>query len=411
MVESDRERFPATLGLAVLWILVFVAMCVDQGTMQAVPGQVLSGGISTVTSSRFGDITPQAIYDGQWWRALTSTFIHYSWLHLGFNLVMLYTLGRLMEPWYGWGGFLGIYCVIGFFGSVLAVTIKPYFGHSLIEHSGGGSGVLCGLIAQLAIVGWRSKTRFGDYVKGQMVGLLAFIAVMGLVVPNVGNFEHGGGAVVGAVLGFGHRRLIRLADAGRGRVCGIASLLLLALCGAMQASTGADAQTRERGAAEIVNRMKARQETLQSLLILETFYVNVAAAPSEQSQPQGAALGSLIDPIQRQMAMQRLGMILQAPRNRFALRFVMDRQIQALSGSRSKWLPEEDASNWKVVEAQVQTALKRRPTPGEITAFRRALEKIMGDLSSDQKADEQALGKLQAQAVPKQKRPRPQLGR
>ncbi|HEU5117017.1 MAG TPA: hypothetical protein VFT74_10165, partial [Isosphaeraceae bacterium] len=65
-MQSDRERFPATLGLAVLWILVFVAMCVEQGTMQAVPGQVLSGGISTVTSSRFGDITPQAIHDGQW---------------------------------------------------------------------------------------------------------------------------------------------------------------------------------------------------------------------------------------------------------------------------------------------------------------------------------------------------------
>ncbi len=410
-VEAEQERSPATWGLAAVWIVVFVAMCLDQGTIQAIPGHVLSGGISPVTASRFGDITPQVFLDGQWWRALTCTFIHYSWLHLGFNLIMLYTLGRLMEPWYGWGGFLGVYCVIGFVGSVLAVTIKPYFGHSMIEHSGGGSGVLCGLIALLAVVGWRSKTRFGDYVKGQMVGLLIFIAVMGLVVPNVGNFEHGGGAVVGAVLGFVHRRLIRLTGTRLGRQTGIACLLILATCAGLQARSGSSPDIRDRMASETLERMRARQEAIRSLQILATLYWNLSSGDSERLAEEKASQGSFIDPIQQRFAMQRLRLVLQQPMNQQVLRTMMLKQAEVLSTNRTNWVPEDDQKEWETIEQQIQTAAARRPTPGEIVMFRRAFEAILGDLTTAQSRDGKVFQELQTPArAPKPNGPRPKFG-
>ena len=75
--------------------------------------------------------------------------------------------------------------------------------------SAGGSVVLVGLVALLAVVGWRSRSRFGDYIRAQMVGFLAFTAILGVMIPNIDNFGHAGGAVIGALVGFAHRPMLR----------------------------------------------------------------------------------------------------------------------------------------------------------------------------------------------------------
>jgi hypothetical protein len=275
----------------------------------------------------------------------------------------------------------------------------------MLEHSGGGSGVLCGLIAMLAVVGWRSKTRFGDYVKGQMVGLLVFIAIMGMVVPNVGNFEHAGGAVVGAVLGFARHRLFLLNGSRWGRLCGIGSLVLLGLCAGLQARGGADAQTRRQEAAETLARLSARQETIRNVGLLGTLYLSRAISESDESLARDAALGSLIDPVQARRATQRFRQSIQAPVNRVTLLLILNRQVQALSASQSQWLPDEDRDAWEVVEKQIRAAASHRPYPGEIAVFRQAVERIIADLSEAQRRDQRLIQRLQVQINPPKRQP------
>lgn len=42
-------------------------------------------------------MNPVAVRNGQWYRLITSGFIHGSWVHLGFNMFTLYFFGRFVE--------------------------------------------------------------------------------------------------------------------------------------------------------------------------------------------------------------------------------------------------------------------------------------------------------------------------
>jgi rhomboid protease GluP len=77
-----------------------------------------------------GYLAPQDLLDGEWWRLLTSAFVHFGILHLLMNLVFLYLAGRFVERMWGHFRFLMIY-LSGVLGtSCLAVA------HNL----GGGMG-------------------------------------------------------------------------------------------------------------------------------------------------------------------------------------------------------------------------------------------------------------------------------
>src|SRR3954466_9662710 len=65
------------------------------------------------------------IADGEWWRIITSGFMHYGFLHLLFNMYALYILGTLLEPAVGRVRFVLIYFVALISGSVGALILDP----------------------------------------------------------------------------------------------------------------------------------------------------------------------------------------------------------------------------------------------------------------------------------------------
>ena len=243
MLEDIREC-PGTIGLAASWVLIFGLCQVvqRQGPLGAAPSSMVGPlPVSMATSHRFGDMTWSEVRHGEVWRLVTATFVHYSLLHLGMNVLSLIMLGRLVEPWYGPGPFLGVCLAIGGFGNLtggllrqLVATARPWvvsagagrrwpglydrFFHvgptwQVDDHSGGGSTIVLGLIGLAAVVGWRSRTRIGAYLSSQMLALLVFTAILGVVFYKlIDNYGHAGGAIVGAAIGFVHRPLIRLSE-------------------------------------------------------------------------------------------------------------------------------------------------------------------------------------------------------
>ena len=66
-------------------------------------------------------------------------------------------------------------------------------------HAGGGSTVILGLIGLGLVVGWRSRTRVGAFLRDQMIAFLVFTALIGIVgMKIVDNYGHAGGAIAGA---------------------------------------------------------------------------------------------------------------------------------------------------------------------------------------------------------------------
>jgi rhomboid protease GluP len=255
---------PATAALGAAWIGVYAAMVWWQGSFHAGGADLLTGSIATSTSHRFGDQTPAAIASGQLWRALTSTFVHYSLIHLGLNMIGLVQFGRMVEEWYGSGPMLAIYAAIGFLGNALSGLVKIWSHAPPLRPSGGGSGVVVGLIALIALAGWRSRSRFGQYVQGQMFLLLFLTGLMGVLYPRLDNTGHATGAVVGSLIGLAHPALVKAGRFFR-RLAGAAGLLAMLGCAYAQGeSVRAEAAALTRQA--MAQRLAVARLQLDQLL-------------------------------------------------------------------------------------------------------------------------------------------------
>jgi rhomboid protease GluP len=61
---------------------------------------------------------------GQWWRIVTSTFVHGGVLHLALNMWCLWNLGMLAEPLMGTFGLFAVYVLTGSAGNLLSTLLN-----------------------------------------------------------------------------------------------------------------------------------------------------------------------------------------------------------------------------------------------------------------------------------------------
>ena len=392
LIESVRSA-PVTWALAASWVGIFAAMAARQGGLD-VGGNLLTSGISPATSHPFGDLTTAELLHGELWRALTATFIHYSLPHLFFNLMGLYQLGRLLESWYGSAQLLGLYVATGLLGNLLAGFSKPLVAQMLrpwvtipvAGASGGGSGVLCGAIAMLAVVGWRSRSRYGDYLRRQMVGVLVFTAVLGVIIPHIDNFGHAGGAIVGGLIGFLDPAMLQMAKRRQPRrMIGVAALAVILACFGLQYRS---AQV-EATAIRIVPRMLeagllGRARAIVQINRLAFFYREISLW--DESRPPALL------PIGR-------------PARREAIASGLARTVADLDATRSGLESGATATDYRMMLDLARRASARRPTPGEIVQFDRAAGRVFVRAQQEQIAARALLDRLRAP------RPRPNAAR
>ncbi|MCH9718481.1 MAG: rhomboid family intramembrane serine protease [Actinomycetia bacterium] len=127
---------------------------------------------------------------GEWWRLFTAAFLHGSLLHIGFNMLVLWLVGRPLESILGHVRFVVLYLLAALGGSIASYTFSP-----LNTLSVGASGAIFGLMAALLVAGHSLKA---DVT--QIAVLLAINIGIGFVVAGIDWRAHLGGAAVGAVV-------------------------------------------------------------------------------------------------------------------------------------------------------------------------------------------------------------------
>lgn len=128
--------------------------------------------------------------DGEWWRLFTSAFLHGSFIHIAFNMYVLFFLGPTLERILGHTRFLILYVLAALGGSVAS-----YWFSDINTVSVGASGAIFGLMGALVIAGHRLK-----YDITQVLVLLGINVVIGFISPNVDWRAHFGGLVIGALV-------------------------------------------------------------------------------------------------------------------------------------------------------------------------------------------------------------------
>ncbi|WP_433290746.1 rhomboid family intramembrane serine protease [Pseudonocardia sp. CA-142604] len=134
-------------------------------------------------------LVPVLVQDGEWWRVLTSGFLHIGPIHLLFNMIALWVLGRDLEIVLGRGRFLAVY-LISLLGGSAAVMLFSAPNQAVA----GASGAVFGLMGGLAVVLRRLRVP-----AGQVVGLIVVNLVISVLIPGISLLGHLGGLVVGAV--------------------------------------------------------------------------------------------------------------------------------------------------------------------------------------------------------------------
>ncbi len=127
--------------------------------------------------------------DDQWWRLLTSAFLHGSFLHIAFNMYVLFVLGPPLERILGHGRFVVLYLMAAAGGSVASYAFSD-----IRTVSVGASGAIFGLMGALIIAGRRLRADIR-----QVLILLAINVVIGFLAPGIDWRAHLGGLVTGMV--------------------------------------------------------------------------------------------------------------------------------------------------------------------------------------------------------------------
>ncbi len=159
-------------------------------------GSILGDRVDQLTE--WGALTKPGVMDGEWWRLITSMFLHVGILHIAFNAMALFALGMQLEQLMGSKRFLLIFFLTGIGGNILTLLVNPV-------PSVGASGGIFGLLGALIAFFYRNRDRLGPWGQANLRSLLITAGinfVITISIPQVNQMAHLGGLLAGLFLGY-----------------------------------------------------------------------------------------------------------------------------------------------------------------------------------------------------------------
>jgi rhomboid protease GluP len=182
--EKDKKFYIVTYSLIFVNVIVFL--------------------ISVYLSKDIIDINPNVldylgakdnalISNGEYYRLLTSTFLHSGIIHITMNMYSLFAIGPLVEKYYGRLRYILIYLLSGIFASLASFILSPYM-------SVGASGAIFGVLGATLVMAYKLRERIGkSFLKNVMIVVVVNL-IFSFSIPNIDVYAHLGGLVSGVIL-------------------------------------------------------------------------------------------------------------------------------------------------------------------------------------------------------------------
>lgn len=167
-----------------------IAICIILFAMMYLLG---NGSTDTLTLINFGANYDLLTKEGEYYRLLTSMFLHIGILHLLCNMYSLYIIGKEVENLFGKWKFLIIYLLSGISGGILSLA----FSHNTV--SAGASGAIFGLLGALLYFGYYYRTYLGATIRSSIIPVIIINLVIGFLSPGIDNAAHIGGLIAGVL--------------------------------------------------------------------------------------------------------------------------------------------------------------------------------------------------------------------
>jgi membrane associated rhomboid family serine protease len=217
MRMRDMTTVPrVTYALIAINVIVFLAEGPSAFTIEGAASGNLATKGALLGSSESPLLAGQGVAHGQWWRIVTSGFLHEDFLHIGFNMLVLYYLGIMLEPALGRLKFALIYAVSLLTGSLGALLVSP---HALTV---GASGAIFGIMGAAAM---EMRARQIPIMQSGVGTLIVLNLIISFTGSNISWGGHIGGLIGGALATL----VIQLGDRYRSQALALAGCVAIAV--------------------------------------------------------------------------------------------------------------------------------------------------------------------------------------
>lgn len=129
------------------------------------------------------------------WRLITCVFVHVDFFHIFFNMMALYSIGPLIEKYYGKAKYLVIYLGSGIIGSLFSAVLSN-------SPSIGASGAIFGLFGSLLYFGYKYRATLDGFLRSSIVPIIIANLLIGFIIPNIDIYAHIGGLLSGFLFSY-----------------------------------------------------------------------------------------------------------------------------------------------------------------------------------------------------------------
>ncbi len=208
---GDRATPVVTQALVAINIIAFI--------VESAGGATLNGGGGGDVFNNGALFGPSIAHQHEYWRIVTSGFLHYGILHLAFNMFFLWVMGAMLEPAIGRLNFLAVYLVSLIAGSFGALIFEP------AALTVGASGACFGVLGALMVV---ARDRGIPIWQSGLGVVLLINVVFSLSVRGISIGGHLGGFIGGLITGW---LIVEFAERRRNEaVALIGCLVVAAVC-------------------------------------------------------------------------------------------------------------------------------------------------------------------------------------
>lgn len=187
---QEREKYMKNNKPIITYILIFINI-----VMFVLMYMLGNGSENTNTLIDFGANYILLTKAGEYYRLITSGFLHIGVIHLLLNMYSLYIVGTQVEYFYGKVKYIIIYLFSLIMGSLFTVALS-----SVNTVSAGASGAIFGLLGSILYFGIKYRGYIGNSLVNQIVPVVVLNLIIGFTTPGIGNAAHIGGLIGGYLI-------------------------------------------------------------------------------------------------------------------------------------------------------------------------------------------------------------------
>ena len=179
-----------TYGIIAINVIVFILMVIDGADIFTVKNGLVH--------IEWGSNVTGLTLSGDWWRLITSTFLHFGIIHLAMNMYALYTAGVYLEPMLGKTKYIAAYLCTGIIAGIVSL-----WWHKDGVNGAGASGAIFGLYGVfLALLFTNLIPKQVRSALLQSIGIFVVFNIVYGMRSGIDNAAHIGGLLSGMLIGF-----------------------------------------------------------------------------------------------------------------------------------------------------------------------------------------------------------------